>query len=277
MAKVALVVGASSGLGAEVARALASTGTITYAGARSFAGGREAPPGCTPIALDVTDSVSIDEAIGRILRETGRIDVLVYCAAKIVQGACEELPIDALRDVLETNFIGMARTVQAVLPSMRGRGSGRILLFSSINGLLAIPFTGAYIASKHAIEGFGEALSQEVRGFGIRVTLVEPGDCRSGSDAYRLKAARAMEEGSPYRDAFLAATGKIQHDERHGMQPSRVSKAILRTLRKKRPPARLVIAPILQRAGIWLHDLLPTALFNWMITSMYTKAKVSKE
>jgi len=267
MAKIAFVAGASSGLGAEMARAMAEAGYTTYAGARSFAGDRPAPEGCIPVPLDVTDQASVDAAF----EKTGPVDVLIVCAAKIVQGACEEVSLEELRGVLETNFLGTVRMVQAALPAMRARGRGSILLFSSLNGLFAIPFTGPYIASKHAIEGFGEALWQEVRRFGVHVTLVEPGDCRGGSGAYRQPAAKAVSEASPYKAAFGSATAIIHRDEQNGMPPSRVSRAVLAALRKKKPPLRLIIAPLNQKIGVWLHDLLPARLFHRLIESIYCR------
>ena len=269
MAITAFVAGASSGLGAEMARALAEVGYVTYAGARSFARGAEAPGRSIPIPLDVTDPASVDAALQRVFVETGRVDAVIVCAARIVQGACEELSDAELDDVLQTNFLGAVRVVRAALPIMRAQGSGHIFLFSSLNGLFAIPFTGAYIASKHAVEGFGEALFQEVRRYGIHVTLVEPGDCRNGSDVYRQRAAKAVLETSPYKAAFTSATGIIRRDEHNGMPPARISKAVLSALRKKRPPLHLVVAPFSQKIGVWLHDLLPSRLFFQLIESIY--------
>ena len=269
MTKIAFVAGASSGLGAEMARALAEAGYMTYAGARSFAGETKAPEGCISVPLDVTNQASVDAAIERILSEAGRIDALIVCAAQIILGACEEVSPGELLSVMETNFIGAVRLVQAALPSMRAQGRGHIVLFSSLNGLFAIPFTGAYIASKHAIEGFGEALWQEVRRFGIGVTLVEPGDCQSGSETYRQKASLALSKASPYQAAFASATNIIRRDELRGMPPARVSKAVLRALRKKKPPVRVIIAPLSQKVGVWLHDLLPARLFHRLIESAY--------
>lgn len=273
MAEVALVCGASSGLGARTALALAQAGYVTYAGARSFSG-EKAPPrgcpeGCRPLALDVTDDRSVEAAVSHIASAHGRLDVVVNCAAQIMLGAAEEVSLSELLGILETNFVGAARVARAALPVMRAQKKGRIVQFSSLNGLLAIPFTSAYIASKHAVEGYFEALAQEVRPFGVRVTLVEPGDCRSGSAAYRRHAERADSEESPYRAAFLSASSKIRRDEDGGMRPEVVARAVVKVLQRKNPPARLAVARIGQRAGLWLHDLLPSRLFNWLIARMY--------
>ena len=265
-AKIALVAGASSGLGRAVAEALAADGNTVYAGARSFAQGKQPPTGCRAVALDVTDGGSVEAAISGIVKEHGRIDLLVCCAATFTMAPLEELPPETLGDMLNVNLIGAARCVQAALPRMRARGSGHIVLFSSLNGLFSIPFQGAYSATKHAIEAYAEALSQETRRYGVHVTVVEPGDCRGGSRKYRLTH---IAEDSPYTEAFRAGTQKIHHDESHGLPPERVGRAVARAAAKKRPPARLMVAALEQRAGWWLFRFLPRGLFNRLMEAYY--------
>ncbi|MBQ9196696.1 MAG: SDR family oxidoreductase [Clostridia bacterium] len=265
-AKIALVAGASSGLGRAVAEALAADGNTVYAGARSFARGAAAPAGCRALALDVTDGDSVRAAISDVIAQQGRVDTLICCAATFTMAPLEELPPETLADMMQVNLIGAARCVQAALPHMRKQGSGHIVLFSSLNGLFSIPFQGAYSATKHAIEAYSEALSQETRQFGIRVTVVEPGDCSGGSQQYRLTH---IGDGSPYTEAFRAGTQKIRHDESHGLPPQRVGRAVARAVHKKRPPARLVVASLEQRSGAWLHKMLPRGLFNRVIELYY--------
>lgn len=272
MKGVALVAGASSGLGRAVARRLAVEGFTTYAGARSFgadAAGATPPEGCIPIALDVTEDTSVKAAIERVLREQGRIDALVNCAAILTLGACEEISDEEFRAVLETNVLGLARMTRAVLPAMRAQKGGRIVQFSSLNGRFAVPFQGAYAASKHAVEGYSEALSLEVGQFGISVTRVEPGDCRSGSQSYRLRAAAAQQSHSPYAAYYDAATARIQYDEETGMNPDRVAGAVAKALTKRRAPARIVVARIDQRMALWLHTLLPYRLVARVLDGYY--------
>lgn len=270
MAGIVLVAGASSGLGLAIAERLAAQGYRTYAGARSFAqANRAAPRGCVPLALDVTDDRSVADAVAHILTSEGRIDALVNCAAILMLGGCEETGDAELRAVLETDVLGMARMARAVLPAMRAQGNGRIVQLSSLNGRFAIPFQGAYAAAKHAVEGWSEALAMETRSHGIRVTIVEPGDCRSGSDAYRRRALAAGDEQSPYRAQYEAAVRRISHDEATGMDPDRVARAIARTLARRRPPARVVVARIDQRLALWLHGLLPGRWFYRVIEWYY--------
>ena len=274
MKGVALVAGASSGLGRAVAEQLAREGYVTYAGARSFQAGmqkaQKAPPaGCIPLGLDVTDDASVAQAVGEVLAAQGRLDALVNCAAFLTLGACEETSHEELAAVVSTNLLGMARMTRAVLPAMRGQKSGRIVQFSSLNGRFAIPFQGAYAASKHAIEGWSEALAMEVRPFGIQVTLMEPGDCRSGADTYRTHAKAAQADTSPYRASYEAATARIHHDESTGMAPEKLGRAVAKALRKRRAPARVVVARIDQRFALWLHKLLPGRWFYGIIKGYY--------
>lgn len=264
--KVVLVAGASSGLGRAAAEALAAAGHTVYAGARSFARGAQAPAGCRAIPLDVTDPDGPRQAAETIVREQGRLDVLVCCAAVFTMAPLEELPEETLLDMMQVNVAGMARCVRAALPLMRGQGRGHILLFSSLNGLFSIPFQGAYSATKHAVEAYAEALAQETQRFGIRVTVVEPGDCRGGSSRYRLTH---ILPGSPYEQAFRRGTEKIHRDESEGLPPERVGRAVAAAVGRRHPPARLVVASPLQRAAAILHIILPRRLFNRFIAAYY--------
>ncbi|MDR0929046.1 MAG: SDR family oxidoreductase [Oscillospiraceae bacterium] len=275
MARVVLVAGASSGLGRAVARKLAQDGERVYAGARTFAAKPEAAPeGCLPMALDVTDTASVQDAVARILQAEGRIDALVNCAAVLSLGSCEETDDDTLCRVLNTNFIGMTRMTRAVLPIMRRQGGGRVVQFSSINGLLAVPFQGAYTAAKHALEGWNEALALEAGRFGIKVTMVEPGDCRGGSAAYR---GHVEAEDSPYSAAYRSAVAAIERDEAGGLSPETVAKAVARLLKRSHPPLRLRVARIDQRLAVWLHDLLPGRLFGRILARYYGAQNPAKE
>ena len=271
--EVVLVSGASSGLGRAAAEYLAAQGFRTYAGARSFAQGADAPKGCTPVALDVRDDASVHEAVRYIVEREGHIDALVNCAAFLTFGSCEETSADELQAVLSTNFLGMARMVRAVLPHMRDRKFGRIVNFSSINGLLGIPFQSAYTASKHAIEGWSECLAQEVRRFGVRVTLIEPGDCRNGSRKYRTRACASERKDSPYAAWYRGAVTRVTCDEEGGMPPERVAAAVANVLGKKNPPARRLVARPDQRFAVYLHKVIGGYFFYRIMELYYAPGK----
>lgn len=268
MAATVWISGASSGLGLHTARALAEAGFSVIAGARSFSEQKEA--GLWQLPLDVTNEESIDHFVKSALSIGGEPDILINCAGVLILGACESYGRDELRQVLETNFLGQAAMISRVLPMMRRNGKGKIVNFSSINGLLGIPFQGAYTASKHAIEGYSECLALEARPFGVQVMLVEPGDHKSGSKNYR-RIAKKMGKENPYYAAFEAATGRIARDEANGCDPDHLGRRIARVLKRKHLPRRLRVASADQHLAVLLHDVLPARLFDGIIGSYYRK------
>ena len=269
MAQVVWITGASSGLGLHTAQALARNGFTVVAGARSFGKGKTVA-GCHCLPLDVTSRESIDAFAAEALKAFGPPDILVNCAGMLILGACESYALDELRQVMETNFFSQAAMISKVLPYMREKGKGRIVNFSSINGLLGIPFEGAYTASKHAIEGYSECLSYEVKPFGIEIMLVEPGDHRSGSSAYR-RHSQGMTDESPYKAAFDTGTAQIAHDEANGSDPDRLGEKIAKALKRKHLPRRLRVAKPDQHLAVVLHDLLPNRWFEKIIGPYYGK------
>ena len=265
------MVGASSGLGLATARAFAEDGWLVISGARSFGSESLSVDNMMQLHLDVTDPASCQQFAEEALRAGGgRVDAVVYCAALLVLGACEETSSEEYNRVMQTNFIGMTRMVTLALPAMRSQNSGKIILFSSVNGLLGIPFQGAYTASKHAIEGYAECLGMEVGSFGIQVCLVEPGDHRGGSQRCRLHAADAKEQ-SPYAAAYKDACEVIARDENGGLLPEELGRKVVRNANRSRMRRRLRVAKADQRLAVVLHDLLPTSWNNWILGSYYRK------
>jgi len=258
------VTGASSGLGKYTAEALRDAGHTVIAGARSFEMGQA--QGLHRIPLDVTSGESVAAFVKAALDISPRVDALVQCAGILALGACEEVPVEEYRRIMETNFLGMVRMNQHVLPLMRGQGGGRIVMFSSINGLLGIPFQSAYVASKHAMEGYAECLQMETRPFGIQVCLVEPGDHRGGSSAYRN---RVTDDLSPYASAFEKGTAVIHHDEQHGSDPAKLGRKVAKALGRRRMPFRLRVASADQHLAVYLHKLLPAWLNEKVLRSYY--------
>ena len=208
MGKVVLVSGASSGLGLATANYLYEKGCIVYAGARSYReesvehGAGE----LHKVYLDVSSEDSAAFLMEKVIREQGRIDALVNCAAVITLGSVEDLSMEEYREVIDTNLFGTIRMCKQALPHMRAQESGLMINFSSGGGIIGIPFQSAYCGSKFAVEGFSEVLRWEVKNRGIHVVVVEPGDCRSGSQNYRRRAARALSPDSAYADDFKTVT-----------------------------------------------------------------------
>lgn len=268
--QVVWITGASSGLGLHTATALAANGFTVLAGARSFVQDKTIP-GCYCFPLDVTDNVSIDGFVNQALKTAGPPDVLINCAGIVILGACESFEKDELRKVMETNFYGMAAMISHVLPLMREQKRGRIINFSSINGLLGIPFEGAYTASKHAIEGYSECLALETKQFGIEVMLVEPGGHRSSSKTYRHYSA-GMTDDSPYKKAFDSCTSSIfEANSINGADPDKLGQKIASILKKRRLPRRLVIGNPKHRLSVIMHSVLPSNIFDQIIINNYIK------
>ncbi len=268
---VVWITGASSGLGLHTARALARAGHTVIAGARSFTPGR-GEDGIHRLTLDVTSDESAEAFAEAALALSPRVDALVQCAGILMLGSCEETTVAEYRRILETDFLGMVRMNSLVLPHMRRQGGGRIVMFSSINGLLGIPFQSAYTAAKHAVEGYAECLGMEVHRHGVQVCLVEPGDHRSGSDAYRFHSA-AMGEGSPYAADYADTIAVIAHDEHSGSDPDVLGERVASLLKRRKMPGRLRVASLDQKLAVWLHDLLPTRLNHAVLRGYYLNPK----
>jgi len=199
-AKIVLITGCSTGIGRATAERLARSGFDVYATARrpeSLEGLTQI--GCQTLALDVTDDSSMAGALDTIDRERGGVDVLVNNAGIGDYGSVEETPIEALRNQLETNVVGLTRLTQFVLPTMRTRGWGRIVNVGSISGKVTFPATGYYSASKYAVEAISDALRFEVKPFGVAVSLVEPGPIKTHFDQSGLDRLGQVSDASPYR------------------------------------------------------------------------------
>jgi len=185
--QVVLITGASSGIGKTCATRLHERGYQVYGTSRSApapGAGKQSSFQMPPfpykmLRMDVNDDKSVQDGVGAVLADAGRIDAAVNCAGFGIAGAVEDTSTEEAKAQLETNFFGTLRVCRAVLPIMREQGSGAIVNISSIAGLIGIPYQAMYSASKFAIEGMTEALRLEVKPFGIRVCLIEPGDLKS--------------------------------------------------------------------------------------------------
>ena len=186
---VALVTGASSGIGLVTAKALVNAGYRVFGTSRKPVARSQ---GVTMLICDVTDEVSVRALIEEIMRQAGRIDLVVNNAGIGLLGGAEESSIAQVQRLFDVNVLGVARVVNAVLPIMRNQKSGRIVNMSSILGLIPSPFNAFYASTKHAIEGYSESLDHEVRAFGIRVLLVEPGVTRTSFEENLTRADQPL-------------------------------------------------------------------------------------
>ena len=210
--------------------------------------------------MDVDSDDSVRAGVAEVLARHGRIDAVVASAGWGVAGAVEHTTIDEAKAQVETNLWGATRVVQGALPGMRAQGGGRIVLVSSIGGVVAIPFQAFYSASKFALEGFGEALAYEVAPFGIDVTLVEPGNVRTDFTANRKMAVASVDD-DVYSSALGLAVGVMERDEANGVAPDAVAAVVQRTLDARRPPRRVSVGKAGERVGILAKRLLPHRVF----------------
>lgn len=178
--QVVFISGASRGIGFALAEEMARRGHRVYGTYRTPPA---QTPAFTPLEMDVTDHDSIERAVSGVLEKEGAVDILVNNAGVNVCGPLEETPLDEARRVFETNYFGLLKVIQLALPAMRGKRSGTIANVGSAAGRITIPFQGHYSASKHALEAMSEALWHELKQFGIRVLLFEPGDV--GTDIWK--------------------------------------------------------------------------------------------
>lgn len=250
--RVALVTGASSGIGQATAVLLAAHGFTVFGASRTpFEGTRS----YTWLSLDVRSDASVEAAVQAVLEQAGRIDVLVNAAGYAQFGAIEETGIAEAQAQLETNLIGVMRLVKAVLPVMRQQGSGHIINISSIIGQVAPACAGLYATSKFALEGFTEALREEVRVFGVQVALIEPSFVRTG-----IVLQQPTTPIAAYTPARLAALHVANAGFQKAMEPGAVARVILRAV-TTRPRLRYLVGRD-ARALMMFKRLLPASLFE---------------
>lgn len=241
--KVALVTGASSGIGNAAAQALAAEGAVVFATARRperLAG--LAAEGLRTLALDVADEGSMVAAVRAVEAVHGAVDVLVNNAGYMQSGALEEVGLDAVRAQFEVNAFGLLRLSQLVLPAMRGRGSGRIVNVGSVGGLITAPGAGAYHMSKYAVEALSDALRCEVKSFGVDVALIQPAGVRTPfADTEAAKIDRGNGDGpyAAFNENYNAGVEAMFAEEARGLVSAEdVARAIVEAAGAARPRTR---------------------------------------
>jgi NAD(P)-dependent dehydrogenase (short-subunit alcohol dehydrogenase family) len=243
--KVAVVTGSSTGIGLETSVSLARNGFLTYATVRNLdrssmiktIADKETLP-IKVVQLDVTENASVNNAIQTIASEAGRIDVLVNNAGYGLGGAFEDLLVEEIKDLYETNVFGPIRVTQAVLPIMRKQRSGIIVNLSSGAGLFGYPGGSAYVSSKFAIEGLSESMAYELEQFGIKVVLIEPGFIKTNFASAMVIAKKAQDPSSPYSQMMQKIAANSSEMVKNGSPVDVVSKAILQAVTSKDPNLR---------------------------------------
>ena len=263
--QVALVTGASSGIGQATAELLAAHEFTVFGASRTpFQGARS----YAWLPLDVRSDESVEAFVQAVLAQTGRIDVLVNAAGYAQFGAIEESSITEAQAQLETNLMGVMRLVKAVVPVMRQQGSGHIINISSIIGQVAPAFVGLYATSKFALEGLTEALREEVRAFGIDVALIEPSFVKT-----RIVLQQPMTPIAAYTPARQAALQVANAGFQKAMEPGRVAQVILRAV-TSRPRLRYLVGRDAQTLMVFKR-LLPASLFERLCRRVFGGGKLS--
>ncbi len=270
MNKVALVTGASSGIGEATARRLLAEGYRVYAGARRverMEGLRQA--GAVPLALDVTEEASMSAAIEAIRAQSGRLDVLVNNAGYGSYGALEDVPMEEARRQFEVNVFGLARLTQLALPLMRAQRSGAIVNITSIGGKMHEPLGSWYHATKFAVEGLSDCLRMELEPFGIHVIVVEPGAIRTEWGGIAREGMLQYSGGTAYAAQAQAHARMFDGADKSNLAspPEVVAATIARALRARRPRTRYATGGG-AKTILMLRRLTSDRGFDWLMRTM---------
>ena len=265
MNKVALITGASSGIGLDVALRLLDNGFTVYAAARRTELMEEiVQKGGHSVYLDLNDEDSINSCVNKVLQKEGQIDLLINNAGYGLGGSLEDIPLEKAKQQFEVNVFGMFRMIQLVLPSMRNQKSGKIINVSSMAGRFSTPFTGWYHASKYSVEALSDALRMEVKEFGIKVVIVEPGLIKtkwgiihsdninkySSSSAY---AKHSKDVSDYFRNSYTKS--------KFITKPESISKLIVKIAFKKNPRPRYLKGKN-AHIYVFVKSVLPTFIYD---------------
>jgi len=258
--RVALVTGASSGIGEATAHKLLAAGYRVYGTSRrgSLAGTHPFPL----LTLDVTDDASVEATIEELLRQEGRIDVLVNNAGfGIAPAAAEESSIEQARSIFDTNFLGVVRLTRAVIPQMRRQGSGRIINIGSILGIVPLPYAALYAASKHAVEGYTGALDHELRTQGIRVSVIEPAYMKTQFENNNIEPDAKLKEYDHIRAKLTKMVSKAMAEAE---SPEVVADVVVKAAQALRPKVRYTAGTLAGKLNFILR-FAPTSFLDKVV------------
>ena len=261
---IILITGITSGFGEAMARQLCAAGHTVYGTHRNA---KDFIPGVTYIKADVQDEAQVAAAVQQVVDAAGRIDVFINNAGMGIGGPLEFTSLQDAQRQMDVNFMGLVRCVHHVLPVMRKQGGGTIVAFSSIGGLMGLPFQGMYSASKFAIEGYCEALRLETKALGIKVVVIEPGDFATAFTAQRKSVAEP--EAYEVYKTYAESLASIEKDETTGLKPDFLAAKIVKIVTKKNPRYNYVISTFVQRLSVFLKRILPAPLFAKILGSYY--------
>jgi NAD(P)-dependent dehydrogenase (short-subunit alcohol dehydrogenase family) len=253
---VAIVTGASGGIGEATARALHAAGYRVFGTYRRPPATRS--PGLEYLVCDVTSDELVKAAVGEVLSKTGRIDLLVNNAGVGLLAGAEESSLEQAKSLFDVNLFGVIRMTKAVLPIMRRQGSGRIVNISSVMGLIPAPFMALYAASKHALEGYSESLDHEIRGSGVRVVLVEPAYTRT---SFEGNVYRADQQLAVYQPARSNAEAVFRDGMKNADAPELVASAVVEASTAATPRRRYTAGRTARQVSL-LRRFAPASAFD---------------
>lgn len=265
MSKVVLITGGSSGIGKAIGEFLFHKGFTVYGTSRNP---EKVTNSVFPmIALDVKSVDSIQQAVQKVISISRRIDVVINNAGVGITGPIEETPTDEMRNNFETNFFGPIEVIKAVLPQMREQQSGLIINITSIAGYMGLPYRGVYSASKGALEIITEAISMEVKSFGINVVNVAPGDFATNIATGRYHAP--VVSGSAYRTTYGNTLQQMDEHVDSGRNPDEMAMAIYQIINDKNPKLHYKVGAFMQKFSIVLKRILPDRIYESMLMNHY--------
>lgn len=269
-AQVILVTGATSGIGEAIATLLYKEGHKVYGTGRSVSKLKNFS--YPLLKMDINSIESVVTAIQELILKEGRVDVLVNNAGMGLAGAVEETSDEDVVKILDTNVVGLHRTCTAVLPHMRKQRFGKIINIGSMGGMIGLPFRSYYCASKFATEGFSEALSMEVKQFGVKVVLVQPGDMKTKINLNRVETESAVT--SPYYESYNYVRNKFSNAVEAASEPIVIAKIVNRIINKKSPAFRYKKGAFFENFSHAVKRIVPFRWFETFVTMYYKMNKL---
>lgn len=266
MSKVILVTGGSSGIGESICKILAAAGHKVYGTSRNATNTNNTA--YTLIKLDVEDNLSVLECIDALIKQEGRIDVLVNNAGVGIMGSVEDCSDEEIYKAFNINVFGLVRTTRAVLPHMRAQRSGLIINIASIAGHMGLPYRAFYSATKASVQKITEALRIEIAPMGIKACVVDPGDFNTNISSNRVVSASAK-KGTPYTDETLRIENMINSEINKSLNSDMVGMEVLQIIGKKDVNTYYRVGKLIQKLSVKVRGLVGADIFENILKSHY--------
>lgn len=263
--KIVLITGATAGIGKAVATLLHRKGLKVYGTGRTASG--ISPEGYKLLSLDQQHTESITATVNHIIKQEGRIDILINNAGIGMAGAVEELSDTESLNIFDINVIGLQRVCKAILPIMRAQKKGTIINISSIAAELGLPFRAHYCSSKSATDAFSEALSMEVRNHGINVVILQPGDMKTSINKNRYEVK--PDENSPYFGPYKYTRELINSSVENGDNPEKIGQLVYKIINKKNPRFKYSKGRFLEKLAVFVKNNIPYRWYEFLMMKYY--------